>query len=290
MSFPDPTARLVSYKDASAEALLMAMEKDNNVFLIGEGVDNITGVYGNTLPAFKKFGSSRIIDTPLCENGLTGFAIGAALAGMRPVLMHQRDDFMLLTMDQIVNQAVKIRYMSGGQQRVPLTVLSFIARKSGEGCQHSQSLQSTFSHFPGIKVGMPATPADVKGMLLRAIFSNDPTIILEHRELFNEVGHVPENYYETPFSSQIISIGNDATVVTVSATILDAAKARTKLLENYDISMEIIDLRWMRPIDISTILRSVRKTGRLLVVDTGWRSCSISSEIIALVCEKALGK
>jgi pyruvate/2-oxoglutarate/acetoin dehydrogenase E1 component len=113
---------------------------------------------------------------------------------------------------------------------------------------------------------------------------------LEHRELFNEVGHVPENYYETPFSSQIISIGNDATVVTVSATILDAAKARTKLLENYDISMEIIDLRWMRPIDISTILRSVRKTGRLLVVDTGWRSCSISSEIIALVCEKALGK
>jgi len=280
--------RKITYKDASAEALLMAMEKDKNVFLIGEGVDNITGVYGNTLPAYEKFGPSRVIDTPLSENGLTGFCIGAALNGMRPVLIHQRNDFMLLAMDQMFNQAAKIRYMSGGCHKVPITILSFVARKPGEGAQHSQSLHSIFAHFPGVKVGMPTTSADVKGMILSAIFDDNPVIILQHRELFDEVGYVPEGYYETPLSARIMRRGEHITLVTVSAAVIDALKTRD-ILARRGVYLEIIDLRWMRPIDIAPIIRSVKKTGKLLVVDIGWKSCSISSEIIALVAEQAHG-
>lgn len=278
----------LAYKDAAAQALLMAMEKDNKVFLMGEGVDNITGVYGQVLPAYQNFGPSRIIDTPLCENGLTGFAIGAALDGMRPVLIHQRNDFMLLTMDQIMNQAAVLRYASGGRHRIPLTILSFVARRPGEGVQHSHSLQSVFAHFPGIKVGTPASAVDVKGMILSAIFDDNPTIILEHRHspLFDKKEFVPKKYYETPFISNTVVMGPDITIVTVSITLIDALKAQGEL-NTAGIFPEIIDLRWLRPLDINPIIRSVKKTGRLLVVDTGWKMCSISSEIIAQVCENA---
>lgn len=281
---------MITYKDAATEALLLAMEKDERVFLMGEGVDNITGIYGQVLPAYKKFGPSRVIDTPLCENGLTGFAIGAALDGMRPVLIHQRNDFMLLTMDQMMNQAAVLRYASGGRHLVPLTILSFVARRPGEGVQHSHSLQSVFAHFPGIKVGMPASAVDVKGMILSAIFDDNPVIILEHRHspLFEKKEFVPEGYYETPFTSNVTISGQDITIVTVSIALLDATSAQHELnIEN--IYPEIIDLRWLRPLDINPIIESVKKTGKLLVVDTGWRSCSISSEIVALVAERAHG-
>ncbi|MCX6813559.1 MAG: alpha-ketoacid dehydrogenase subunit beta [Candidatus Azambacteria bacterium] len=282
--------RELTYKDASAEALLLAMEKDGGVFLMGEGVDNITGVYGQVLPAYKKFGPARVIDTPISENGLTGFAIGAALDGMRPVLIHQRNDFMLLAMDQMMNQAANLRYVSGGRHRVSLTILSFVARRPGEGAQHSHSLQSVFAHFPGVKVGMPASPVDAKGMLLTAIFDDDPVIILEHRHetLFNKKDMVPEEYYETPFTANVVVQGPDITTVTVSITLIDALEANTKL-NTGGISLEIIDLRWLRPLDVNPIIQSVKKTGRLLVVDTGWKSCSISSEIVALVAERAHG-
>jgi len=280
--------RIMNYKDAATEALLMAMEKDEKVFFIGEGVDNINGIIGHVKPAYKKFGPSRVIDTPLSENGLTGFAIGAALSGMRPVLIHQRDDFMLLAMDQMMNQAAKFRYASGGRHRVPLTILAFIARRSGEGSQHSHSLQSIFAHFPGIKVGMPASPKDVKGMILAAIFDDDPVIILEHRHtpMFEMKEIVPEEYFETPFESKTAIVGSDITVVTVSITFLNALEACEELVRK-DIFPEVIDLRWLRPLDINPIIESVKKTGRLLVVDTGWKMCSISSEIVALVAEKA---
>src|SRR3989344_3673781 len=242
--------RFITYKDAAAEALLMAMEKDENVFLMGEGVDNITGVYGQVLPAYRKFGSKRVIDTPLSENGLTGFAIGAALDGMRPVLIHQRNDFMLLAMDQLMNQAAVLRYASGGRHRVPLTMLSFVARRPGEGATHSHSLQSIFAHFPGIKVGMPATPQDAKGMLLAAIFDDDPVIILEHRHnpLYGAEGFVPEGYYKTPFTSNIEIRGENITIVTISITLLDALSVspiKIKDVGGY-IWPEIIDLRWLR--------------------------------------------
>jgi len=282
--------RRMAYKDASAEALLFAMEKDKNVFLLGEGVDNITGVYGNTLPAYKKFGHSRVIDTPLSENGLTGFCIGAALDGMRPVLIHQRNDFMFLAMDQMFNQAASLRYASGGRHRVPLTILSFVARRPGEGVTHSHSLQSIFAHFPGVKVGMPATAADAKGMLLRAIFDDNPVIILEHRHipLYEREDIVPEGYYETSFTSNLVLPGRDVTIVTISIAFLDALDASHKLAGDR-ILPEIIDLRWLRPLDIEPVVQSVKRTGKLLVVDTGWKSCGISSEIVALVAEQAHG-
>ncbi|MBI2446561.1 MAG: alpha-ketoacid dehydrogenase subunit beta [Parcubacteria group bacterium] len=280
--------RFLSYKEAAAEALLMAMEKDEKVFLIGEGADNIEGIGGHILPAIKKFGPSRIIDAPISENGITGFAIGAALDGMRPVLLHHRNDFMLLAMDQMMNQAAVLRYASGGRHRIPLTILSLVARRPGEGVQHSHSLQSIFAHFPGIKVGMPACAVDAKGMLLSAIFSDDPTIILEHRHptLYDKKEYVPKQYYETPFNSKIVTLGQDITIVTVSINLLNALGAWRELIAD-GIFPEIIDLRWLRPLDIGLIVRSVQKTGRLLVVDTGWKMYGVSSEIIAQVCENA---
>jgi len=280
--------RFLAYKDAAAEALLMAMEKDEKVFLIGEGADNIDGIGGHILPAIRKFGPSRILDAPISENGITGFAIGAALDGMRPVLLHHRNDFMLLAMDQMMNQAAVLRYASGGRHRIPLTILSLVARRPGEGVQHSHSLQSVFAHFPGIKVGMPACAVDAKGMLLSAIFSDDPTIILEHKHptLYDKKEYVPEQYYETPFYSKIVTLGQDITIVTVSINLLNALDVQWEL-KTKGIFPEIIDLRWLRPLDINPIVRSVIKTGRLLVIDTGWKMYGVSSEIIAQVCENA---
>ncbi len=282
--------RSLSYKEAAAEALLQAMERDDRVILIGEGVDNITGVYGHVLPAYKKFGPARVIDTPLSENALTGIAIGAALDGLRPVLIHQRNDFMLLAMDQMFNQAAKIRYASGGKHQAPITVLSFVARKVGEGVQHSQSLQSVFAHFPGVKVGMPAFPDDVKGMILSAIFDDNPVIILEHRSLFDTSGDVSNDFYFTPYSARVVIPGDDLTIVCLSfatQTVMAAILEANHTLESDEkICPEIIDLRWIRPYDINLIEKSVKKTRCLLVVDTGWKHFGVSSEIIAAVCER----
>ena len=284
--------RDLNYKEAAGEALLQAMEKDDLVILLGEGVDNITGVYGHVLPAYKKFGPVRVIDTPLSENGLTGIAIGAALEGIRPVLIHQRNDFMLLTMDQIFNQAAKLRYTSGGKHKVPITVLSFVARKPGEGAQHSQSLQSIFAHFPGVKVGMPASPRDVKTMILTAINDDDPVIILEHRSLFDLHGDVPISSHCASYTARLVMSGKDLTILSISAatnTVMEAIAAinnRHSAL-NDKVYPEVIDLRWIRPYDIDLIEKSVKKTGRLLIVDTGWKHFSVSSEIIAAVCERA---
>lgn len=284
--------RQLGYKEAAAEGLLQAMELDDNVILMGEGVDNITGVYGHVLPAYKKFGLIRVIDTPLSENALTGIAVGAALEGMRPVLIHQRNDFMLLAMDQMFNQAAKLRYASGGKHKVSITILSFVARKVGEGVQHSQSLHSVFAHFPGVKVGMPTSPVDAKGMILRAIFDEDPVIILEHRSLFDKVGPVPIGFYTTPYSANLESVGNDLTIVCLSAVVEKVQEAinilnNSPLTSSRKIYPDVIDLRWIRPYDLQLIKNSVVKTGRLLVVDTGWKCFGVASEIITAICESS---
>ena len=279
------SGRQLGYLKAISEGLVQAMEKDKKIFLMGEGVDNIRGVYGVTLPAYKRFGSKRVIDTPLSENGLTGFAIGAAMDGLRPVLFHQRNDFMMLTMDQLVNQAAKINYISAGKHKVPLTIVSFVARKVGEGAQHSQSLQSLFAHVPGLKVIMPTTPYDAKGMLLSAISDDDPVIVLYH--WIRTEGDVPLEAYEVPLgSSKIVRSGTDVTIVGISAVVMDALAAAHEL-SIAGIDAEVIDLRSIRPLDERTIINSVKKTGRLAVVDTGWKNFGVSSEITALVAEKA---
>lgn len=276
--------RTLNYIQAIAEGLLQAMESDEKVFLLGEGVDNVTGIYGTVLPAYQRFGPKRVIDTPLSENGLTGIAIGAALDGMRPVLFHQRNDFMLLTIDQLVNNAAKIPYVSAGRHRVPLTVISFVARKPGEGAQHTQSLQALFAHIPGLKVIMPANPVDAKGLLLAAIADDGPVIVLYHRALFEETAEVSEGAYQLPIGqARIVRPGRDLTLVAISAALKDGLAAAEQLAEN--ISVEVIDLRSIRPLDKDLIINSVRRTGRLLVVDTGWPTYGVGAEIIAAVAE-----
>ncbi|MEK7087366.1 MAG: transketolase C-terminal domain-containing protein, partial [Patescibacteria group bacterium] len=264
-------------------------EKDPRVFLLGEGVDNIRGVYGHTLAAYEKFGPQRVIDTPLSENGLTGFAIGAALDGMRPVLIHQRNDFMLLAMDQMMNQAAKLKYASGGHHKIPLVILSFIARKAGEGVQHTHSLQSVFAHFPGIKVVMPSTSYSVKGAILAAIEDDDPVIVLEHCELLEQSSFVPEKYYAVPYKSitlfNVNALEEDVTIVAVSAAVNNALEARSELAKK-NIFAAVIDLHSISPLDIDTIASSVDMTGRLVIVDTGWQMCGIGGEIIARLLEK----
>lgn len=284
----DGQTRKLSYVKAIGEGLLQAMVTDDRVFLMGEGVDNITGIYGTILPAYKKFGPDRVIDTPLSENGLTGFAIGAALDGQRPVLFHQRNDFMLLTMDQLVNTAAKLRYVSAGRHRVPMTVVSFIARKPGEGVQHSQSLQALFAYIPGLKVIMPATAYDAKGMLISAIQDDDPVIVLFHRSLFEKESEVPESFYTENFSTQVRVENNTSviTIVTISAVFTEGLQA-LYVLKEQNVFADLIDLRSIRPLDINPILESVKKTGRLLVVDTGWKSFGVSAEILASVVEGA---
>lgn len=279
----------LSYTEAIAEALVQKMDEDQNVFLMGEGVDGITGIYGTILPAYRKFGESRVMDTPICENGLTGIATGSAMDGLRPVLFHQRNDFMLLAMDQMVNHAAKIRFMTNGKKRVPLTIVSFVARKVGEGSQHTQSLQAVFGHFPGLKIVMPTTPFNAKGLLISAIEDDDPVIVLYHRALFDEdKAEVLESLYRVPIGkSRMVKSGTDITIVAVSAAVKDAVIVAGQLKDH--ISVEVIDLLSIRPLDRELIVSSVMKTGRLLVVDTGWKSYGVSAEIIASITEKSIG-
>ena len=280
--------REIKYSQALDEALCQAMEQDSGVFVMGVGVDDPKGIFGTTLGAFRKFGGGRVFDTPLAENGLTGVAIGAAIEGMRPVLVHARNDFLLLTMDQLVNHAAKWRYMCGGQLAVPLTVRAIIGRGWGQAAQHSQSLQALFMHIPGLKVVMPSTPYDAKGLLMAAIEDEAPVIVLEHRWLYEQTGPVPEAPYRVPIGEAAVAReGNDVTIVAISHMVIEARKA-ADILQKDGIEAEILDLRSLTPLDRPAVLASVRKTGRLVVADHAWRTCGAAAEIAALVAEEAL--
>lgn len=280
--------RKLTYIEAIAESLVQNMERDSTVFLMGEGVDGIQGVYGTILQAYKKFGKKRVIDSPISENALNGIGVGAAMSGQRPVVFHQRNDFLLLGADQLINHAAKIKYFTDGKRTVPLTIVTFVARKPGEGAQHSQSLQSLFAHIPGLKVVMPASCADAKGLLTSAIADPDPVLVMYHRSLFKLKQEVSNNLFSTPIGkAQIVQRGSDITLVAVSATVEDAREAHHQLLKK-NIHAEVIDLRSIRPWDQKAILASVRKTRRLLVVDTGWKSFGIGAEIVSRVAESGI--
>lgn len=280
--------RTLKYSQALSEGLCQAMERDEDVFVMGVGVDDPKGIFGTTLEAYRKFGGHRVFDTPLAENGLTGIGIGTALEGMRPVLVHARNDFLLLTMDQLVNHAAKWRYMSGGQLTVPLTVRAIIGRGWGQAAQHSQSLQALLMHVPGLKVVMPSTPYDAKGLLIAAIADDAPVIVLEHRWLYDLSGDVPEAPYTVPLGRAVVTRpGTDLTIVAVSHMVVEAAKA-ADLLKAEGIKAELVDLRSLAPLDRETVLASVRKTGRLVIADHAWRTCGASAEIAALAAEEAL--
>ncbi|MEW6658111.1 MAG: alpha-ketoacid dehydrogenase subunit beta [Thermodesulfobacteriota bacterium] len=278
--------RRVTYPQAIREALDQALALDDNVFVMGQGVDDPSGMFGATVDLHKKYGSQRVFDTPLAENGLTGIAIGAALGGMRPVYFHNRPDFLLLTMDQLVNHASKWSYMFGGAVNVPLVVWACIGRGWGSAAQHSQALQGLFMHVPGLKLVMPSTCYDAKGLMLAAIADGNPVIILEHRFNFKHKGFVPENLYQVPFGKGIVrKEGKDVTLVAISHMATEAFKAAEELAKE-GIDAEMIDLRTLRPLDEEIILTSVAKTGRLVIADTGWKTGGVTGEIAALVAEK----
>lgn len=279
--------RTLSYREAIREALIWALEIDRRVFIMGEGVDDRAGIFGTTLGLQERFGRERVFDIPIAENGMTGVAIGAALAGERPIFVHMRMDFLPLAMDQIINHAAKIKYMTGGRSSVPIVIRSIIGRGWGSAAQHSQSLQALFMHTPGLKVVMPATPYDVKGLLLSSIADGGPVIFIEHRWLYDLKGHVPEKEYLLPIGRGIIrKEGKDITVVGISYMMLEAVKV-SSLFEKEGIAIEIIDPRSLKPLDEEIILNSVKKTGRLVIADTGHKICGAGAEIAAMASEKA---
>jgi len=281
--------REITYAQAILEATVQCMESDPSVYIIGLGVPDPKGIFGTTIGLKEKFGDKRVLDMPVAENGMTGIAIGSALVGMRPIMTHQRVDFMLLSLDQIINNAAKWHYMFGGKMKVPLTIRLLVGRGWGQGPQHSQSLQALFAHIPGLKVVMPTTPYDAKGLLISAVEDDNPVIYIEHRWLHGVFGPVPEEEYTVPIgNARIMREGKDVSIVSASHMTLDALKA-ANLLSGQGIEAELIDLRTIRPLDEKTILDSVKKTGRLLVVDGAWKSFGVSSEIMAMVSEKAFG-
>jgi pyruvate/2-oxoglutarate/acetoin dehydrogenase E1 component len=278
--------RKLTYAEALLEATEQEMARDSSVFVLGMGVDDFRGIYGTTKGLAEKFGAERCFDTPLSEDGMTGVAIGAALAGMRPVHVHIRMDFVLLAMNQIVNIAAKSRYMYAGAVHVPIVVRSVIGRSWGQGAQHSQGLHSLFMHIPGLKVVAPTTPYDAKGCLVQAIRDDDPVMFVEHRMVHFQRGPVPEELYAVPFGrARILTSGADVTIVGISHMAVEAMRAHA-LLAEIGVSAEVIDPVSLSPLDVDGIAASVSKTGRLIVVDTAWTMCGAGAEIVTAVLEK----
>jgi pyruvate/2-oxoglutarate/acetoin dehydrogenase E1 component len=278
--------RRISYAEAINEALHQMLEKDERVFLIGQGVTSPWYVGTTTVGLVDQFGPERIIDTPVSENGVTGVAVGAALAGMRPVLAHPRMDFMYYAMDQIANHAANWHYMFGGQLSVPLTIWAINNRGGEQAAQHSQSLQAMFTHIPGLKVVMPSNPYDAKGLLLASIEDDDPVIYIDDRWLYNDLGQVPKELYSIPLGKGVMRRhGRDVTIVATSYMVTEAIKAAGRL-ENEVVDAEVIDLRSLKPLDRSLMFDSVKRTGGLVIADASWKTCGFGAEVSALAAEE----
>jgi len=279
--------RKISYAQAINEALAQMLEGDEDVFLIGQGVTSPWYVGSTTTGLADRFGSDRVIDAPVSENGVTGAAVGAALAGMRPVVVHPRMDFMYYAFDQIANQAANWHYMFGGQTCVPLTLWGIVNRGGEQGAQHSQSLQAMFAHMPGVRVVMPSTPYEAKGLLVAAIRDDNPVVFIDERWLYECEGEVPEEVYSIPLGEGVVRRqGGDVTVIATSYMVTQALRA-AEALEKEGIDAEVIDPRSLKPLDEKLLLDSVQKTGRLVIADAGWRTCGIGAELSALAAEKA---
>src|SRR3989344_5148447 len=282
--------RKLSYVDAIREATEQEMKRDKSVIVFGLDVDDPKAIQGTTRGLVKKFGQIRVFGTPLSEEAMTGAAVGMALAGLRPIHVHIRMDFMMLAMNQIINVAAKSHYMYGGQVYLPIVIRSMIGKSWGQGAQHSQGLYSFFMHVPGLKVVAPTTPYDAKGCLIAAIRDDNPVIFVEHRILHFQKGFVPKKQYVVkPGKARITVKGKDITLVGISYMQLECQRA-ARYLESVGIKAEVIDPIWLSPLDIDTIIASVNKTGKLIVVDNDWVTCGASSEIVASVYERLQGK
>lgn len=277
--------RTLSYAEAIREAMALAMEADPTVILMGEDIGVYGGAFQVTLDLVDRFGPDRVMDTPISELGGAGVAVGAALTGLKPIFEFQFSDFAMLAMEQIVNQAAKLRYMLGGEASVPVVFRMPSGSGTGAAAQHSQSIEAWFGHVPGLKVLQPSTPEDAKGMLLAALADPDPVMIFEHKLLYKTRGHVPAGSYLTPIGKALVRrTGTDLTIVAGSIMLHRAMEAAERLAAE-GTSAEVIDLRSIRPIDRETILASVRKTGRLMVVYEGVKAFGVGAEISAMVAE-----
>ena len=277
--------RELSYAEAIREAMDIAMARDERVILMGEDIGVYGGAFGVTGDLVEKYGTDRVMDTPISELGGAGVAVGAAMTGLRPIFEFQFSDFATLGMEQIVNQAAKIRYMLGGAVSVPVVMRFPSGSGTGAAAQHSQSLEAWTAHVPGLKVVQPATPADAKGLLLAALEDPDPVMIYEHKILYKMKGHVPEGYYTTPIGkAAVMREGKDLTIVATSIMVHKALDAAETLAAE-GIDAEVIDLRTIRPMDRDTVLASVRKTGRLVCVYEAVKTLGVGAEVSAMVAE-----
>jgi pyruvate/2-oxoglutarate/acetoin dehydrogenase E1 component len=279
--------RTLTYAQAIREAHAQLLARDSRVFVIGQGLWSPWYAGSSLENLDKEFGRDRIIDSPVSENAVTGLAVGAALAGMRPILFHPRMDFMVLGMDPLINQAANWSYLFGGQASVPLVARAVINRGGEQGAQHSQALHSFFLHVPGIKVVMPSTPADAKGLLIAAVEDPNPVLYIDDRWLYEETGEVAEEMFGVPLgSAEVRRAGSDVTLIGISYMAREAARAAVEL-EREGIRAEMIDLRSLKPWDRETVIASVRKTGRVVVADPGWRTGGASAEIAATIAQEA---
>ncbi|WP_329106808.1 alpha-ketoacid dehydrogenase subunit beta [Micromonospora sp. NBC_01699] len=281
--------RKLKYSEAIGEATLQCMEADPRIFVAGQSIADRKGIYGTTVAPTERFGTTRMHDTPNCENAFAGIAVGAASRGMRPLVVYSRDDFMFLAMDAIFNLAAKWRYMYGNQGGVPVVLRGVVGHGWGQGATHSQSLQSIFGHFPGLYVATPATPADAKGLLISALQGDNPVVLLENRGLYEVEGEVPEEPVAVPFGvGRIARAGQDITIVAASLMVREAERAAEALTE-WGVNAEVVDVRSIRPLDEEIICTSVAKTGHLVVADTSWARYGFSAEVAAVVAENVLG-
>jgi pyruvate dehydrogenase E1 component beta subunit len=279
--------RILNYAQAIREAHAQILASDERAFVIGQGLWSPWYAGASLDGLDREFSRRRIVDSPVSENATTGLAVGAALAGMRPIVFHPRMDFMLLAADPIINQAANWSYLFQGRVPVPLVIRAVINRGGEQGAQHSQALHAMFMHVPGLKVVMPSTPHDAKGLLLAAIEDPNPVLYIDDRRLYGEAEHVPEEMYRVPLGvAAVRRTGRDLTLIGISSMAAECMKAATALGEE-DIEAEVIDLRSLKPWDAGKVLESVRKTGHAIVADPGWRTAGASAEIAATICERA---
>lgn len=282
-----PKKRILRYDQAINEATIELMNSDKNVFVIGQGVISPWYVGATTKGIQEKFGKERLIDTPVSENLILGAGIGASLVGLRPLIVFPRMDFMMYAMEQIVDELNNMHYMFGGTLSAPVVVRSIINRGGEQAAQHSQALHAFFAHLPGIKVVMPASAYDAKGLLISAVHDENPVMYIDDRWLYEVSDHVPHGLYSVPIGkARVCTHGTDITVVALSYMVPEALMA-SKVLKKSGIHIEIIDLRTIKPLDSATIITSVKKTGRLIIADTGWKDFGVSAEISAQIHEKA---
>ena len=278
--------RMLSYRDAINEAMMEEMRRDASVFTYGIDVADHKRIFNSTKGLVEEFGPDRCFSTPLAEDAMTGFGLGAAINGLRPVHVHMRVDFLLLGLNQLVNMIATHRYGSGGAMKVPIVIRAIIGRGWGQSYQHSKALHSWFAHVPGLKVVMPATPRDAKGMLIAAIRDDNPVVFIEHRWLYDAVGEVPTDCESiTLDGARVLRPGKDLTLVGTSWMNVEAIRAAQLLEKAHGVDIEVVDVRSIAPFDAETVIASVRKTGHCIVADNDWVECGFSAEIATRVYE-----